>query len=105
MAGGAPPQWRVMIFRTAGTPPAHDYERRATGVARPQQRCAPSTGTCASDSVLPELGAELLDAPATLAQARHVGGIGNAEVGAHAVGRALHSGDVFFLQQPRHEIG
>ena len=51
------------------------------------------------------VGAELLDAPAAFAQARHVGGVGDAEVGAHAVGRALHGGDVLLLQQRRHEIG
>jgi hypothetical protein len=42
-----------------------------------------------------KLAAEFLDAPAAFAQAGHVGGVGDAEVGAHAIGRASHGGDVF----------
>jgi hypothetical protein len=55
IAGGAPLQWRVMVFQTVGVPPAHDHERlavhksmrrRATGVARPQQGYVYPNGMC-----------------------------------------------------------
>src|SRR5687768_230430 len=83
-----------MTSSDASEAPASDGTSRLAGWLRPVLELA-----------LLEFAAELLDALTALAQARHVGGIGDAEVGTHAVGRALHGGDMLLFQERGHEVG
>ena len=60
--------------------------------------------TCRLRSILRQIAAEPLDAPAGLFQVRSLGGVGNAERGRQTKGGAVHHGDPFGRKQLLHEV-